>query len=174
MSLLFSRKRKSDRKEMRVLKTRDRVTTAKRMVLYFSSDVIVLSLLNGNLWRLCNILQGCQILSWFSLALKSSFALVGMAAFLVLVVPIDPLLIATGTCLLFIFLNILGVKEASRLQVFLVIGLLVLMIFYVVFGSGAVRTELLAPFIPMGWDAVFSTTGFVFVSYGGWDIWSQI
>ena len=107
------------------------------------------------------------ILSWFSLALKSSFALVGMAGFLVLVVPIDPLLISTGTCFLFIFLNILGVKEASLLQVFLVIGLLVLMIFYVVLGSGTVRTELLAPFIPMGWDAVFSTTGFVFVSYGG-------
>lgn len=107
------------------------------------------------------------ILSWFSLALKSSFALVGMAAFLVLVVPINPLIISTGTCLLFIFLNILGVKEASRLQVFLVIGLLVLMILYVVFGSGAIQAELLAPFNPMGWDAVFSTTGFVFVSYGG-------
>jgi amino acid transporter/mannitol/fructose-specific phosphotransferase system IIA component (Ntr-type) len=107
------------------------------------------------------------ILSWFSLALKSSFALVGMAAFLRLVVPVDPLLISTSTCLLFIFLNIFGIKEASRLQVFLLIGLLFLMILYVVFGIDAVRTEFLTPFVPMGWNAVFSTTGLVFISYGG-------
>lgn len=107
------------------------------------------------------------ILSWFSLALKSSFALVGMAAFLKLLLPIDQLLISTGTCLLFVFLNILGVKGASRLQVFLLVGLLALMILYVVFGINAVRTELLTPFVPLGWNAVFSTTGLVFVSYGG-------
>jgi amino acid transporter/mannitol/fructose-specific phosphotransferase system IIA component (Ntr-type) len=107
------------------------------------------------------------ILSWFSLALKSSFALVGMAAFLTLLLPIDRMLISTGACLLFVFLNILGVKKASRLQVFLLVGLLILMVLYVGFGINAVRTELLTPFVPMGWDAVFSTTGLVFVSYGG-------
>lgn len=107
------------------------------------------------------------ILSWFSLALKSSFALVGMAAFLAFLLPIDQLLISTGSCLFFVLLNILGVKEASRLQVFLLVGLLTLMVLYVVSGVNAVRTELLTPFVPLGWDAVFSTTGLVFVSYGG-------
>jgi amino acid transporter/mannitol/fructose-specific phosphotransferase system IIA component (Ntr-type) len=107
------------------------------------------------------------ILSWFSLALKSSFALVGMAAFLTLLLPIDQLLISTVTCILFVFLNIVGVKEASRLQVFLLVGLLTLMVVYVAFGINAVRTEFLTPFVPLGWNAVFSTTGLVFVSYGG-------
>ena len=107
------------------------------------------------------------ILSWFSLALKSSFALVGMAAFLTLLLPIDRLLISSGACLFFVLLNVIGIKEASRLQVFLLVGLLTLMILYVVFGVNAVRTELLTPFVPLGWDAVFATTGLVFVSYGG-------
>lgn len=107
------------------------------------------------------------LLTWFSLALKSAFALVGMSAFLILVLPISPLFVSLGICFLFILFNIFGVKEASRLQVFLVLGLLIFMVLYVISGSNSVRTGLLTPFVPMGWASVFSTTGLVFVSYGG-------
>jgi mannitol/fructose-specific phosphotransferase system IIA component (Ntr-type) len=41
------------------------------------------------------------------------------------------------------------------------------MVLYVVFGINAVRTESLTPFVPFGRDAAVSTTGLVFVSYGG-------
>lgn len=64
------------------------------------------------------------LLTWFALSLKSAFALVGMSAFLTLIVRVDIRLVALILCGLFIGINILGVKEASRVQVVLVIGLL--------------------------------------------------
>lgn len=46
-------------------------------------------------------------------------------------------------------------------------GLLVLLLFYVIRGLPAVRIENFQPFAPNGLGAVFYTAGFVFVSYGG-------
>ncbi len=107
------------------------------------------------------------LLSWFSLALKSSFALVGMAAFSSLLLPWDIRLIGAILTLIFVVLNILGVKEAARLQVALVIGLLLPMAVYVIWGVSEVRIDHFRQFAPGGIGAVFSTAGFVFVAYGG-------
>ncbi|TVR69471.1 MAG: amino acid permease [Spirochaetaceae bacterium] len=68
------------------------------------------------------------LLSWFSLGLKSAFALVGMSAFMVLLVPIDINIAAVALCLFFIILNMVGVKEASRFQIVLVLTMLALMV----------------------------------------------
>jgi len=107
------------------------------------------------------------LLSWFSLSMKSAFALVGMSVFTVLIIDIDIHAIAVLFCLIFLFINIIGIKEAGRTQVILVVGLLALMILYIVFGLPAVKVENFAPFAPHGLAAVFFTTGFVFVSYAG-------
>jgi amino acid transporter/mannitol/fructose-specific phosphotransferase system IIA component (Ntr-type) len=107
------------------------------------------------------------LLSWFSLSLKSAFAIVGMATFASLVVHLNGLVAGAVLVVVFVLLNLLGVKEAARAQVVLVGGLLVLLVAYIVVGLGRVRSELLMPFAPYGLHAVFSATGFVFVSYGG-------
>ncbi len=107
------------------------------------------------------------MLSWFSLSLKSAFAIVGMAAFAGLIVEIHGVLAGGILCVLFVGLNLVGVREAARAQVILVVALLALLGFYIVSGIPRVQSELLIPFAPHGWAAIFTTTGFVFVSYGG-------
>ncbi|MFC1624681.1 amino acid permease [Candidatus Omnitrophota bacterium] len=105
--------------------------------------------------------------SWFSLSLKGAFALVGMGAYLSLVSDIPLNMIAVACCLFFIILNLLGVKETGRIQVFLVIGLLSLLLVYIVWGSRTVSVANFSPFFSKGVGSVFATASFVFVSFGG-------
>ena len=107
------------------------------------------------------------LLSWFSLAMKSTFALVGMSIFTVLIIDIDIHIVAVFFCLFFLFINLIGIKEAGRAQLILVFGLLVLMLLYIVLGLPKVKITNLEPFVPRGLTAVLFTTGFVFVSYTG-------
>ena len=107
------------------------------------------------------------LLSWFSLSMKSSFALIGISVFMALIAPINMHFTAVGFCLLFLGINLFGIKEAGKLRVFLFGGLLALMTLYVVWGVPALRPSLLLPLAPHGVGAVLSTSGFVFVSYAG-------
>jgi len=105
--------------------------------------------------------------SWFSLSLKGAFALVGMGAYLSLVTNVPLNIIAVMCCLFFIVLNLLGVKEAGRFQVFLVAGLLGILTLYVIWGAKTVNPMNLSPFFAKGMGSVFATASFVFISYGG-------
>ncbi len=107
------------------------------------------------------------LLSWFSLSMKSAFALVGMSVFTVLIADVDIHIIAVVFCTIFLAINLVGIKEAGRTQVALVVGLLALMLLYVVLGLPRVDVQKFDPFAPKGVAAVFFTTGFVFVSYAG-------
>jgi amino acid transporter/mannitol/fructose-specific phosphotransferase system IIA component (Ntr-type) len=107
------------------------------------------------------------LVTWFSLTLKSAFALVGMAAFTSYIIDLDVRFIALVLCTIFVILNLIGAKEVARVQIALVLGLLAALAFYVIRGSSLVTVENLAPFSPHGWGAVLSTAGFVFISYGG-------
>ncbi|MBD3426718.1 MAG: amino acid permease [Candidatus Omnitrophica bacterium] len=107
------------------------------------------------------------LLTWLSISLKSSFALVGMAAFTTLVVDWDPRFIALGFCLIFLLINFIGIKEAGRVQISIVAVLLILLVIYIVKGVPAIEKANFRPFAPHGMTAIFSTAGFVFVSYGG-------
>jgi amino acid transporter len=114
------------------------------------------------------------LLSWFSLTLKSAFALVGLMAFVRLIVDVPAgweYAVTHGAgvvlCAAFVGLNLAGAREAARLQVALVVGLFALMLFYVVRGLPEVQMARLQPFAPYGAKAVFATAGLVFVAYGG-------
>jgi len=109
--------------------------------------------------------------AWFSLSLKSAFALVGIGIFLAPLVPLFPgyavKLIAVACTLFFTVLNILSVKESGRFQVVLVFSLLAILLAYVATGIGRVDVHHYSPFAPGGWPAVFAVTGMIFVSFGG-------
>ncbi|MCE5249129.1 amino acid permease [bacterium] len=107
------------------------------------------------------------LMTWFSLSLKSAFALVGMAAFMELIISTNIYVISLVLCGIFIITNIIGIKEAGKLQIVLVAGLLVLLVIYIAFGFPNVNIHYLAPFAPHGFYKILSTTGLVFVSYGG-------
>ncbi len=114
--------------------------------------------------------------SWFSLALKSAFAVVGMAVLIEVVVQMfSPAqlshwhlkAIAAICCLGFTALNIVSVKYTSRFQVWLVVSLLTILAFFVLFGSSAVEAVRYKGFLDKGWPAVLATAGLVFISFGG-------
>jgi len=107
------------------------------------------------------------LLSWFSLSLKSAFALVGMAEFARMVLPVNGTLLAIVLCLFFVGLNLIGAKEAGRAQIGLVIGLLVLMTWFVFTGLGHTDVRAFQPFAPKGVKPILATVGFVYVSFGG-------
>ena len=107
------------------------------------------------------------LLSWFSLAMKSAFALIGMSVFTVAIVNLDVHLIAVLCCLVFVAINMLGIKEAGATQVFMAAGLFAIMLVYVAVGLPQVSIGRFEPFMPKGLRAIFSVTGYVFISYAG-------
>lgn len=107
------------------------------------------------------------LLSWFSLSLKSAFALVGMAEFAKLIIPLPGPVLGIGLCLFFVGLNLIGTKEAGRAQTLLVTGLLILMGWFVIKGLPRADVTAFKPFASHGAKAVFATAGFVYVSFGG-------
>ncbi len=107
------------------------------------------------------------LLTWLSVSLKGAFALVGMAAFASLFSNIDVHILGVIFCIFFLVINFIGIKEAGRVQVFIVVVLLALLIFYGIRGLPEVKIQNFTPFAPRGIAAIFSTAGFVFISYGG-------
>ena len=109
--------------------------------------------------------------TWLSLVLKDAFALVGMSAYLNLVldVPAKPLavvLIAGFTCV-----NIVGTRASALVQMLLVGFVLAVMGWFVAAGlwgagSGAGDGRL-EPVFADGVGGLVSVVGLVFVSYGG-------
>jgi amino acid transporter/mannitol/fructose-specific phosphotransferase system IIA component (Ntr-type) len=112
------------------------------------------------------------LLTWFSLSLKSSFALVGMGAYARLVLGqhlphLSMQSITLALALVFTGLNIVLAHGLARIKVGLVLVLLSLIGVYIAVGLLAVRPENFDPVAPKGLPAVLFSTGFVFVSYGG-------
>jgi APA family basic amino acid/polyamine antiporter len=113
---------------------------------------------------------------WFSLALKSAFAVVGMAVLVEIVLqmifhvqlfPWHLKVIGVICCLFFTALNIMSVRHTSRFQTLLVIVLLVILTLFVIFGSKGVNPTHYRGFADKGWVTVLATAGLVFVSYAG-------
>ena len=114
--------------------------------------------------------------NWFSLALKSAFAVVGMAILVkVMVEKVFPVtldvwhwkLIAVVCCVGFMWLNIVSVKQTGRFQVALVGILLAILTLFVIFGVRHIEAVRYEGFFDKGWGAVFATSGLVFISFGG-------
>lgn len=104
---------------------------------------------------------------WLALILKTSIALLGLGAYLSVYVNLPMPVIAILAGLVFMVTNIVGAKETTRLQVIMVAGLLVILIYLVVQGAPAVDMERYSPFAPNGWGAVLPTAALVFISYIG-------
>ncbi len=107
------------------------------------------------------------LLSWFALTLKGAFAVYGIAEVAHVILGWDIIASGLAVTVLFMIINILGVKVASRFEVVSVAALIALMTWYIVFGISRVEVTHFQPFTPYGLNAVVSTAGFVFISFGG-------
>ena len=109
--------------------------------------------------------------SWFSLSLKSAFALIGIGIFLTPLFPYFPgemvKVIAVGFTVIFALLNIVSVKESGRFQVILVLSLMAILVFYIFSGLEHIDVHRYVPFRPHGWLSIFTATGMIFISFGG-------
>ncbi|MCD6398022.1 MAG: amino acid permease, partial [Spirochaetaceae bacterium] len=106
-------------------------------------------------------------LSWFALSLKSAFAIYGLSGVLYILTGFDMSIIALIATLLFVFLNIAGVKEAAMLELILVVFLIAIMIAYIIIGFPSINLAHFSPFAPKGVNSILSTSAFVFISFGG-------
>jgi amino acid transporter/mannitol/fructose-specific phosphotransferase system IIA component (Ntr-type) len=114
--------------------------------------------------------------SWFSLALKSAFAIVGMTVLIeilfkdVFALQLGPVAlkeIAVLCCLIFTAMNIISVKHTGRFQSLLVAVLLVILAVFVVMGVPKLQAAKYANFFDSGFRTIIATAGLVFISYGG-------
>ncbi len=108
--------------------------------------------------------------SWFALMLKSAFAIFGMAAVVHTFVPSIPIgLSGVVFTVLFAGVNLIGIKEAARLEVAMVFALLAIIGLYIIIGIPHIHAmhfdKLLLP--GKSPDAILMTAGLVFISFGG-------
>ncbi|MBC8267029.1 MAG: amino acid permease [Flavobacteriales bacterium] len=107
---------------------------------------------------------------WISLLLKSSFALVGFGAYLLVLINI-PLVyikyISLGFLALIMLLNIFGVKKVGKVQLVVVILSLLGLVSLLFMGIPIVDKQMLSPFLTNGTGGLISTIAFVYISYAG-------
>ncbi|MEF8814702.1 MAG: APC family permease [Halovenus sp.] len=108
--------------------------------------------------------------AWFSLIFKSSFALVGLGAYLLLFAPVSQgsiVFVALGLGALVILLNISGTKLSGQVQAVIVTLVLGGLIVYTLNSGLALDTSRFTPFTTHGGGGVITAAAFVFVSYAG-------
>ncbi|WP_246989666.1 APC family permease [Halorientalis marina] len=108
--------------------------------------------------------------AWFSLVFKSSFALVGLGAYLLLLVPVSGRLVkavALGLATLIIGLNIVGTEQSGKAQSIIVTAVVVALAAYVLNAGVAVDTTRFDGFAAKGAGGIVTAAAFVFVSYAG-------
>ncbi|WP_340820482.1 amino acid permease [Methanolobus sp. WCC4] len=105
--------------------------------------------------------------AWLALVFKGSFALIGLADYLFVLIPIPVIITASGVGLLLLFINYRGAKSSGSLQNIIVIFLLLILALFIIKGTMMFDTDKFYPFMPYGYGSVFATTGLIFISYLG-------
>ena len=107
---------------------------------------------------------------WLSLLLKSAFSLVGLSAYLYVVVNIDEAYtkaIALLALLLIFLLNVFGLKKVEKTQLFIVSVSIISLIVIIVLGFNSFDTRLTDPVFSDGTDGFIAGVAFLYISYAG-------
>ena len=108
--------------------------------------------------------------AWFSLVFKSSFALVGLGAYLLLFAPLSQgavVYVALTLGVLVVALNISGTKMSGGIQAVIVTLVIAGLLAYVVNAGFVADAGRYTPFSTKGSGGVVTAAAFVFVSYAG-------
>jgi APA family basic amino acid/polyamine antiporter len=108
--------------------------------------------------------------AWFSLVFKSSFALVGLGAYLLLFAPLSqgavvPVALALGA--LVVVLNISGTELSGQIQAVIVTLVVASLAVYTINAGVTLESARFTPFVTEGNVGVVTAAAFVFVSYAG-------
>ncbi len=105
--------------------------------------------------------------SWFSLSLKTAFAIYGISEILYSITGYSQIIFAILVALFFIVLNIKAVDLAVKFEAIIVVLLIIIILTYILTGLTNIDIEKFTNFAPRGINSIFLTAGFVFVSFGG-------
>lgn len=106
--------------------------------------------------------------TWFALILKVCFALIGMGAYIALFIPsLSIIPVAVTLAIMIGILNLFSVKGSGKLQVVLVLILLAILALFLGGGGPDISLSNFKGFFDSGFDAIFSATGLVYISYVG-------
>lgn len=109
--------------------------------------------------------------NWFSISLKSAFALLGIGIFATIIFPdlteLQIKLIAATCCIIFALINLYSVESSGKLQLILVAFLLLILTQFVITGYRKVDFVNFNNVFDIDLVKIFSTTGMIFISYGG-------
>ncbi|MFA5293067.1 MAG: amino acid permease [Phycisphaerae bacterium] len=109
--------------------------------------------------------------NWLAIALKATFAMVGIGALATVFAPdtgeLTIKFVSAAACLFFLLVNLLSVKGTGGLQIGLVAGLIAILIAFIVKSLPFVVPQQYSPFAPFGVKSIFAVSGMVFVSFGG-------
>ena len=107
---------------------------------------------------------------WLSLLLKSAFSLVGLSAYLYVVVNFDETYtkaIALLALLLIFLLNVFGLKKVEKTQLFIVSISIISLVAIIFFGFNTFDTKLTEPVFSDGTNGFISGVAFLYISYAG-------
>ena len=107
---------------------------------------------------------------WLSLLLKSAFSLVGLSAYLYVVVNIDEAYtkaIALLALLLIFLLNVFGLKKVEKTQLFIVSVSIISLIVIIILGFNSFDTKLTEPVFSDGTNGFIAGVAFLYISYAG-------
>ena len=107
---------------------------------------------------------------WLSLLLKSAFSLVGLSAYLYVVVNIDEAYtkaIALLALLLILLLNVFGLKKVEKTQLFIVSTSIISLIVIIALGLTSFDTKLTEPVFSDGTNGFIAGVAFLYISYAG-------
>ncbi|MFP4442310.1 MAG: APC family permease, partial [Spirochaetia bacterium] len=111
------------------------------------------------------------VANWFSIALKSALALVGIGIFATIIFPdLTPFqikMIALGACIFFALANLFSVEASGFLQIVMVIILLTILAVFVIAGYPFISLDRIGGAVKWGLPELLTATGMVFISYGG-------
>jgi len=106
--------------------------------------------------------------TWFSLMLKTSFALIGMGAYINLFISGNYIIpIAVVFALFYGGINLFGAKESGKIQVFLVAGILIILGGFIGGSFTHVNPANFSSFLDEGGQSILATAGLVYISYVG-------
>ena len=107
---------------------------------------------------------------WLSLLLKSAFSLVGLSAYLYVVVNIDEAYtkaIALLALLLIFLLNVFGLKKVEKTQLFIVSTSIISLIVIIALGLTSFDTKLTEPVFSDGTNGFIAGVAFLYIAYAG-------
>ncbi len=109
--------------------------------------------------------------TWSSLVLKTAFALIGIGAYVDVFFPELPMVpLAAALAVAFGVLNLFGASKSGAVQTWLVVGLLILLLWFSASGVSHIHTHeqnYFADFFASGWAPIFAASGMVCISYMG-------